>query len=225
MISCASFFFANRTLALKETLNCTKHLKKNEKYNKILEKPFIFNLQTVSMARCRCRSFLSRPDVIDCGQEVTEQVKKTTSVPKTKKKEELSMNLFDDPKIPTVRQNPRRPHHSHKPLDVTAEMGLKPGRPYCTRHRHHHLSATPANLNPKNEERSPQNGGWSPSTDEGRDPPRLHGPKATKTGRSATTPAGGRNSDGIASPGRISCVSCASLIKRKLLINFTSCCP
>jgi hypothetical protein len=87
MISCASFFFANRTLALKETPNCTNHLKKNENYNKILEKPFIFNLQTVSMARCRCHSFLSRPDVIDCGREVAEQVKMTTSVPKMKKKE------------------------------------------------------------------------------------------------------------------------------------------
>jgi hypothetical protein len=142
------FFFANRTLALKETLNSTKHLKKNENYNKILEKPFIFNLQTVSTARRRCRSFLSRPDVIDCGREVAERVKKTTFVPKTKK-EELSMKFLDDPKIPTVRQNPRRPHHSHKPLDVTAEMWLKPGRPYCTRRRHHHLSAAPTNFNPK----------------------------------------------------------------------------
>jgi hypothetical protein len=34
----------NRTLALKETMNNTKHLKKNKKYNEILEKPFIFNL-------------------------------------------------------------------------------------------------------------------------------------------------------------------------------------
>lgn len=41
-------FFANRTLALKETTKSTKHLKKNENYNEILEKPFIFNLQTVS---------------------------------------------------------------------------------------------------------------------------------------------------------------------------------
>jgi hypothetical protein len=53
------FFFANRTLALKETPNSTKQLKKNENYNEILEKPFIFNLQTVSTARRRCRSSLS----------------------------------------------------------------------------------------------------------------------------------------------------------------------
>jgi hypothetical protein len=76
-------FFANRILVLKEITNSTKHSKKNENYNKILEKPFIFNLQTMSTARCRCRSSLSRPDVVGCGREVTEQVKKTTSVPKT----------------------------------------------------------------------------------------------------------------------------------------------
>jgi hypothetical protein len=43
------------------------------------------------------------------------------------KKKELSMKLLDDSKIPTARRNPRRPHHSHKPLDVAAEIGLKPG--------------------------------------------------------------------------------------------------
>jgi hypothetical protein len=53
------------TLALKETPNSTKHPKKNENYNEILEKPFIFNLQTMSTARRRCRSSLSRPDVVD----------------------------------------------------------------------------------------------------------------------------------------------------------------
>jgi hypothetical protein len=92
---------------------------------------------------------MSRLDVVGCGQEVAERVKKTTSVPETKKKEELQMKLFDDPRIPTARRNPRRPHHSHKPLDVAAEMGLKPGRPYCTRRRHHLLSAAPTNLDPK----------------------------------------------------------------------------
>jgi hypothetical protein len=145
-----SYFFANRILALKETTNSTKHAKKNENYNEILEKPFIFNLQTVSAARRCCRSSLSRLDVVDCGREVVEQVKKTTSIPETKKKEELPMKLIDDPKIPIARRNPRRPHHSHKPFDVTAEMGLKPERPYCTRHRHHRLNATSTNLNPKN---------------------------------------------------------------------------
>jgi hypothetical protein len=51
---------ANRTLALKETTNSIKHPKKNENYNKILEKSFIFNLQTVSTARRHCRSSLSQ---------------------------------------------------------------------------------------------------------------------------------------------------------------------
>jgi hypothetical protein len=102
------------------------------------------------------------------------------------------MKLLDDPKIPTARRKPRRAHHSHKPLDVTAEMGLKPGRPYCTRRRHHHLSATPTNLDSKNEEQSPQNRERSPPTDKGRDPPRLHGPKTTEMRRSAAAPAGGR---------------------------------
>jgi hypothetical protein len=37
-------FFSNRTLALEETPNNTKHLKKNKNYNEILEKPFIFKL-------------------------------------------------------------------------------------------------------------------------------------------------------------------------------------
>jgi hypothetical protein len=133
-----TIFFANRNLALKETTNNTKHLKKNKNYNEILEKPFIFNLQTVSTARRRCRSSLSRPDIVGCGQEVAERVKKTTSVPETKKKEELPMKLLDDPKNPTAKRNPRGPHHSHKPLDVVVEMGLTPGKPYCTRRRHHH---------------------------------------------------------------------------------------
>jgi hypothetical protein len=121
--------FFNRTLALTEiTL-------KNENYNEIFKKPFILNLQTVSMARRCCSSSLSRPDVLDYRREVAERVKKTTSVPETKKKEELPMKLFDDPKIPTARRNPRRPHHSHKPFNVVVEIGLKPRRPYCTRRR------------------------------------------------------------------------------------------
>jgi hypothetical protein len=140
----------NRTLTLKETTNSTKHLKKNKNYNEILEKPFIFNFQTVSTVRRCYRSSLSRPDVVGCGREVAKRVKKTTYVPKTKKKEELPMKLLDDPKIPTARRNPRRPHHFHKPLDVATEMGLKPGRPYCTRRRHDHLSVASTNLNPKN---------------------------------------------------------------------------
>jgi hypothetical protein len=100
-----------------------------------------------------------------------------------KKKKELPMKLFDDLKIPTARRNPRRPHHSHKPLDIAVEMGFKPKRPYYTRRRHYHLNAAPTNLNPKHKERNPQNRKQSPSTDEDRDP-RLHGPEATKTPRS-----------------------------------------
>jgi hypothetical protein len=37
-----------------------------------------------------------------------------------KKKKELPMKLLDDLKILTARRNSRRPHHSHKPLDVAA---------------------------------------------------------------------------------------------------------
>jgi hypothetical protein len=58
------------------------------------------------MARRHYRSSLSRPDVVGCGREVAKWVNKTTSVLKTKKKEELLMKLLDDPKIPTARRNP-----------------------------------------------------------------------------------------------------------------------
>jgi hypothetical protein len=79
--------------------------------------------------RRRYRFSLSRSDVVGCGWKVAERVKKTTSIPEMKK-EELSIKLLDDPKIPTARRNPQRPHHSHKSLDVAAEKGLKPKRPY-----------------------------------------------------------------------------------------------
>jgi hypothetical protein len=58
----------------------------------------------VSTARRRSRSSLSRADVVGCRREVAEWVKKTTSVLKTKKKEELPMKLLDAPKIPTARR-------------------------------------------------------------------------------------------------------------------------
>jgi hypothetical protein len=86
-------------------MKSTKHPKKNENYNEIFEKPFNFNLQTVSTARRHCRSSLSQPEVVDCGWEVAERVKKTISVPKAIKKEELPMKLLDDPKIPTADKN------------------------------------------------------------------------------------------------------------------------
>jgi hypothetical protein len=49
--------------------------------------PIIFNLQTMSTARRRCRSCLRRHDIVGCGREVAKWVKKTTSALKTKKKE------------------------------------------------------------------------------------------------------------------------------------------
>jgi hypothetical protein len=36
------------------------------------------------------------------------------------------MKLLDDPKIPTARQNPRIPHHSHKP-PWRSEDGVEAG--------------------------------------------------------------------------------------------------
>jgi hypothetical protein len=96
------FFCVNRKLPLKETMNRTKHPKKNENYNEIIKKSFIFNLQTVSMVCRRCRSSLSRLGVVGCGREVAERVKKNTSVPNTKKKDELPLKVLDDPKIPTT---------------------------------------------------------------------------------------------------------------------------
>jgi hypothetical protein len=74
----------------------------------------------MSTARRRCRSSLSRSDVVGCEREVAERVKNTTSVSETKK-EKLSMKLLENPKIPTARRNPQRPHYSHKPLDVSAD--------------------------------------------------------------------------------------------------------
>jgi hypothetical protein len=38
------------------------------------------------MARHRCRTSMNRPDIVDCGQKISEQVKKTTSVTETKNK-------------------------------------------------------------------------------------------------------------------------------------------
>jgi hypothetical protein len=88
-------------------MNSTKHFKKNKNYNEILEQPFIFNLDTVSTARHRRRFSPNRPAVVDCGWEVAERVKKTTSVMEMKKKVELSRKLHDDPKIPTARRDPQ----------------------------------------------------------------------------------------------------------------------
>jgi hypothetical protein len=35
------------------------------------------------------------------------------------------MKLHGDPEIPLNRRSSREPHHSHKLLDITVEMGLK----------------------------------------------------------------------------------------------------
>jgi hypothetical protein len=81
-----SHIFANRTLALRETSNSIKHLNKNKNSKEILMAS-VYNLSTVSTTRCCCRSSLSRPDVVGCGREVAERVKKTTFVMETKSKE------------------------------------------------------------------------------------------------------------------------------------------
>jgi hypothetical protein len=81
---------------------------------------------------------------------------------KSKNKEELSLKLLDDPKIPRGRQNPRRPHHSHKPLNIAADIGLKLRRPYCMRRRHHHLKGAPTNLNLKTENETLKRAGVLP---------------------------------------------------------------
>jgi hypothetical protein len=57
----------------------------------------------VSTVRRCCGSSLSRPDIVGCGREVDERVKKNTFGPETKKKEELSMKLLNDLKISTSR--------------------------------------------------------------------------------------------------------------------------
>jgi hypothetical protein len=50
---------------------------------------FVFNLQTVSTARRRCRSFQSRHDVIDCGhgraQDFTNRYSKFKKYKKVRK--------------------------------------------------------------------------------------------------------------------------------------------
>jgi hypothetical protein len=57
----------------------------------------------MSTVRRRCCFSLSRPDIVGCGREVAERVKKTISVLETKEKEDLLMKLLDDSKIPTAR--------------------------------------------------------------------------------------------------------------------------
>jgi hypothetical protein len=72
-------------LVLKETSKNAQQLNKN--YNEILKMPFIFNLHVVPTVRRLCLSSLSRHDIVRCEREVVKRVKKTTSVPETKKNE------------------------------------------------------------------------------------------------------------------------------------------
>jgi hypothetical protein len=58
------------------------------------------------------------------------------------------MKLLDDLAIPIARSTRER-YHSHKLLDIVAEMGLNLGRLYWTMHRHHHLNVAPPKLNLK----------------------------------------------------------------------------
>ena len=55
------FFFAKRTLALKETPDSTKALNKNENYNALLEIHFVFNLQSYLDANEKSPSGSRRP--------------------------------------------------------------------------------------------------------------------------------------------------------------------
>jgi hypothetical protein len=73
------------------------------------------------------RSFLSRPDVVSCGQKVVERVENTTSILGLRRRI-TAMKLLDDLEISTARRSPREPYHFHKLLDVAAEMGIMPGR-------------------------------------------------------------------------------------------------
>jgi hypothetical protein len=134
------------------------------------------------MARHRCRSSLSRPDVVGCGREVAERVKKTTSILETKK-EQPSIKLHGDPEIPTSRRSPREPLCSHKLLDVIVGMGPNPCRVYWRRYRRHHLSATPPNQNPITRETEPSYRWGARST-----PAPL--PEGQNRGRSSAGPMG-----------------------------------
>jgi murein endopeptidase len=60
----------------------------------------------MSMACRRCRTSPGQPDVVGCGREVAKWFKKITSVPKTKKEDELPVKLIDDLKNLIARRNP-----------------------------------------------------------------------------------------------------------------------
>jgi hypothetical protein len=53
-----------------------------------------------------------------------------TDMSQRKKKKKKKKKLLGDLDIPTSKRSPRNPHHPHRLLDVTVEMGLKPGRHY-----------------------------------------------------------------------------------------------
>ena len=172
--------------------------------------PFVFNLQTMSMARRHCRFSLSRPNVVGCGWEVAEWVRKTTPVQEMKKEKELLMKLLDDPEIPTSIRIPQEPHHSHKLLVGAAEMGMKPGRLYWIRRHRHHLSVVPPNLNPKTRK-------TEPSRDGGRDPPCLHGQMATEA-----RPTGGAADRRRGNPNRLCTLSFSLMWPLKRMKNLAA---
>jgi hypothetical protein len=47
-----------------------------------------------------------RPNIVDYGREVVERVNNITFVLETKKKDELTIKLLDDPKIFIARRSP-----------------------------------------------------------------------------------------------------------------------
>jgi hypothetical protein len=82
-----NFFFADRTIELREIFNSTKHPTKKKITIKILEMDFVFTLQAILTVSRHCRSSVSRHTVVGYGQKAAEHVKKTTSHSETKKKE------------------------------------------------------------------------------------------------------------------------------------------
>jgi hypothetical protein len=79
-----SFVLAKRTLVLKETSNSIKHLNKIENYNKIL---IDLHLQPPYRVNGESPLPLTQYDDVGCRQEITERVKKITSILEMKKKE------------------------------------------------------------------------------------------------------------------------------------------
>jgi hypothetical protein len=67
-------------------------------------------------------SSLSRSNVVGCGRKVAERVKKTTSVPETKKKEELPKKLSL-----MIRRTPQ-PDEIHEDHTTPTSLSMLPPR-------------------------------------------------------------------------------------------------